>query len=124
MSESHDRDLGMNRRISRRDFLNGMAITAGAAIVPSDLWAMFGDDVPYRDQNSPGYYPPALTGLRGSHPGSFEVAHSVRDGDFWEKAGKPLETGEAYDLVIVGGGISGLSAAHYFRRRWARRRES
>jgi len=116
VSESQDRDLGMNRRISRRDFLNGMAITAGAALVPPHLWATFSDDNPYRDQNSPGYYPPALTGLRGSHQGSFEVAHSVRDGDFWEKAGKPLETGETYDLVIVGGGISGLSAAHYFRK--------
>ena len=116
MSESHDRDLGMNRRISRRDFLNGMAITAGAAIVPSGLWAMFGEDVPYRDQNSPDYYPPALTGLRGSHPGSFDAAHSLRDGTFWEQAGKPVDTGETYDLVVVGGGISGLSAAHFFRK--------
>jgi spermidine dehydrogenase len=67
-------------------------------------------------EKNPDYYPPALTGLRGSHVGSFEVAHSVRDGDFWEKAGKPIETGEPFDLVIVGAGISGLSAAHFFRK--------
>ncbi|HEY1449298.1 MAG TPA: NAD(P)-binding protein, partial [Caulobacteraceae bacterium] len=28
----------------------------------------------------------------------------------------PKDTGETYDLIIVGGGISGLSAAHFFRK--------
>jgi spermidine dehydrogenase len=67
-------------------------------------------------QNSPDYYPPALTGLRGSHVGSFEIAHSLRDGTFWDQAGKAADTGETYDLVVVGGGISGLSAAHFYRK--------
>src|SRR5207248_5075121 len=67
-------------------------------------------------EKSPNYYPPALTGLRGGHVGSFEAAHSVRDGDFWRKAGKPRETGESFDLIIVVGGISGLSSAHFFRK--------
>ena len=67
-------------------------------------------------QNSADYYPPALTGLRGSHPGSFDAAHALRDGTFWDTAGKPVETGETYDLVVVGGGISGLSAAHFYRK--------
>jgi spermidine dehydrogenase len=106
-----DKDLGMGRRITRRDFLNGMAVTAGAAMLPSDWLAA--SDLPV---NASGHYPPALTGLRGSHPGSFEAAHSLRDGTFWEHAGTPIATGETYDLVIVGGGISGLSAAHFFRK--------
>ena len=67
-------------------------------------------------QDRPGYYPPTLNGMRGSHPGAFEVAHSLRDGTFWEKAGKPVETGEEYDLVVVGGGISGLAAAYFYRK--------
>src|ERR1700693_4477554 len=103
----------MTRKITRRDFLTGVALALAAAIAPSPLFAAFA----HADtENSAAYYPPALTGLRGSHPGSFETAHSLRDGTFWNQAGKSTETGETYDLVVVGGGISGLSAAHYFRK--------
>jgi spermidine dehydrogenase len=112
MADLTDRELGMSRNITRRDFLNGVAVTAGAALMPLHLLAA--SDV--NPQNSPNYYPPALTGLRGSHPGSFETAHSLRDGTFWGTAGTPLDTGETYDLIVVGGGISGLSAAHFYRK--------
>ena len=89
-------------------------MAVGAAALPaSALAAPQAESAP---ETSPAYYPPALTGLRGSHPGSFETAHSLRDGTFWEMAGKPSDTGESYDLVVVGGGISGLSAAHFFRK--------
>ncbi len=109
MDDAKRRDLGMGSDISRRDFLNGMALTIGAAMVPPSLLGA----------HSPGtneYYPPALTGLRGAHVGSFEVAHEVRDGTFWKKAGEPQLLNEKYDLIIVGGGISGLSAAHFYRQ--------
>jgi spermidine dehydrogenase len=104
----------MGAKITRRDFLNGVALTAGAAIIPPEMWALAAADL--ESQNAPGYYPPAKVGLRGSHDGSFETMHKVRDGAFWDEAPKPIETGESYDLVIVGGGISGLAAAHYFRK--------
>ena len=104
----------MNRSITRRDFLNGVALTVGAAILPS--YSLDAFHLQTDPEKSPNYYPPGLTGLRGSHPGSFEAAHSLRDGTFWDQAGQPLDTGETYDLVVVGGGISGLSAAHYFRQ--------
>jgi len=111
-----DRELGMGAKITRRDFLNGVALTAGAAVIPGEMWAAAATDFQSEAQSAPGYYPPAKTGLRGSHVGSFETMHKVRDGVFWEDAPKPVDTGESYDLVIVGGGISGLAAAHFFRK--------
>src|SRR6266851_4074917 len=112
MSHPQDRELGMKRKITRRDFLNGVRITASAAMLPPHLFGAF--DQPA--EKSANYYPPELTGLRGSHPGSFDAAHSLRDGTFWEQAGTLVNADEKYDLVIVGGGISGLSAAHFFRK--------
>ncbi|HWZ98591.1 MAG TPA: NAD(P)-binding protein [Candidatus Dormibacteraeota bacterium] len=117
MSKDRDRELGMDRTITRRDFLNGVAIGTGSvaaeSLLPSLAWAESSSDI--APQDKPGYYPPTLTGLRGSHPGSFEDAHKLRDGNFWKSADKPADTGEAYDLIIVGGGISGLAVAYFWR---------
>lgn len=110
---ARDRELGMQRAISRRDFLNGVALGgASALLLPRWLLAL------ERGEAAPtGPYPPALTGLRGSHEGSYEVAHALKDGSFWKTAGEPLDTGERYDLVVVGAGLSGLSAARFYRQR-------
>ena len=103
-----DKDLGMGARITRRDFLDGVLISAAAAALPAagPLGA---------PQDAPGYYPPALSGMRGSHPGSFEAAHALRDGSFWDSVGPPTGAEETYDLVIVGAGMSGLAAAYFYR---------
>jgi spermidine dehydrogenase len=100
-------------RLARRDFLNGVALAVGGALLsPSGALGLGLDE----SARSSHLYPPALTGLRGSHDGSFEVAHALRDGSFWTSAGQPTDTGERYDLVVVGAGISGLAAAWYFRK--------
>jgi spermidine dehydrogenase len=112
--QSPDRDLGEHRPIQRRDFLQG-ALVAAATTLSGPLLTAYAADSP-EAQNAAGYYPPALTGLRGSHPGSFEDAHALRDG---RQPGTATDTGESYDLVVVGGGISGLSAAHFFGARSA-----
>jgi spermidine dehydrogenase len=67
-------------------------------------------------EKAPGYYPPALTGMRGNHDGTFTYAHQLRDGKRWDAAGGAAKTGESYDLVVVGGGISGLAAAYFYRK--------
>ena len=106
---ANNRDLGMDREITRRDFVNGVSLgVAGAALLPQ--WAAAQEFAP---EQSPGYYPPALTGMRGDHPGSFEVAHQLRDSRKVDLS-SVTHTNETYDLVIVGGGISGLGAAYYF----------
>ncbi len=112
-----DRELGMGRAITRRDFLNGIAIGAGSTLASAWLPGLtLAAETPAFPQDVSGYNPPALTGMRGSHPGSFEVAHALRDGKFWETAGKPVDTHEVYDLIVVGAGMSGLAAAYFYRR--------
>ena len=106
-----DSELGMQRRITRRDFLNGFSIAVGASLaVPTSVWS---DVFAPTAQENPVYYPPAKTGMRGSHDGSWEVAHALRDGKKWPAATPDSET---YDLIIAGGGISGLAAAYFYRQ--------
>jgi spermidine dehydrogenase len=110
---TRDRLLGMDQPITRRDFLNGIALGATAAATASASAPLFAATLPDpAAQDAAGYYPPLLTGMRGSHPGSFEDAHALRDGQTWPAA---TDTGEDYDLIVVGGGISGLAAAHFYR---------
>ena len=68
--------------------------------------------IEYRDGST---YPPGRTGMRGSHPGSFDVAHAIRDGEVFGIDG--IEPDDSVDLVVVGAGISGLAAAWFYRRR-------
>lgn len=100
-----DRELGMRCKITRRDLLQGMGIVAGASMLPHSM------RVPA--SSSPAY-PPGFTGMRGNHPGSWEIAHALaRNGvTQWGPSGKPDTTD--YDLVVVGAGISGLATAHFW----------
>jgi spermidine dehydrogenase len=89
--------------ITRRDFLNGVALAIAAGLTPAAQIAA-----------QPLRYPPALTGLRGQHDGAAELGHDIRDGKRFAIDSGPIEQG--YDLVVVGGGISGLAAAWFYRR--------
>ena len=109
MSKFSDRELGMDRSITRRDFLNGMAIGIGTLGAGHSAIAQ-------SEGVQSASYPPIRTGMRGSHAGSFEAVHALKDGTFWKDAAKPVNTHETYDLVVVGGGISGLAAAYFFRK--------
>jgi spermidine dehydrogenase len=114
-SDASDRELGMYRRITRRDFLDGAAMTVTGAVL-----GLRGAGDP-RTSESP-VYPPALAGLRGDQNHLFEHAHKLRDGKPWESLGALEEDKESYDLVVVGAGISGLAAAHFYRKHAGRAR--
>ena len=93
----------MADRITRREFIDGFAVSVAAGLLPAGL----------RAQGVPAFYPPATTGWRGSTPADLQTAHLVRDGKHYALDGLPVE--EQYPLVVIGAGIGGLAAAHYFR---------
>ncbi|MGL4320387.1 MAG: NAD(P)-binding protein [Paracoccaceae bacterium] len=103
----------MHRAITRRDFFDGVARTVAGAAALHVFGA--GQAAAFTPVTDPGY-PPASTGLQGQTEASRSVAHGMRDGTFWETAGDVVDTGEMYDLVVVGAGISGLAAAYLYRQ--------
>lgn len=119
-------ELGLHEPISRRDFIGGVA-TAGVAAagafgpVEAAARAATATGQPPLHSGAPDAgvptapYPPIRSGLRGQHPGSFEVAHEARDGRFAGSL-EAIDTGEHYDLVVVGAGISGLASALLYQR--------
>ena len=97
-------------KISRRDFLNGTQVAIGASLLSP--WSDVFGASPEHFALGADYYPPASSGLRGSHDGSWETMHARVTGKSWAHA----EPEENFDLVVVGGGISGLSAAHFYQK--------
>jgi spermidine dehydrogenase len=90
--------------ITRRDFLNGTAISIASGFLPSRLMAA---DAPY---------PPALTGMRGLTDQAYKTIHGLAlSGDKFDI--DKLEARETYDLVVVGAGLAGLTAAFAYRQR-------
>jgi spermidine dehydrogenase len=114
--EKDEKKLGMGCAIPRRDFLNGFAVAVGGSLLsPGTQWfEHFG--LPYSPlspQSNSNYYPPALTGMRGTTDAVMEVGHALRDGNTWSN---PTADSDSYDLIVVGGGISGLASAYFFRK--------
>ncbi|HEY0704787.1 MAG TPA: FAD/NAD(P)-binding protein [Candidatus Acidoferrales bacterium] len=106
----------MDRPIARRDFLNGFGIAVGGSLALGGTnWfeALGLPHSPFSAAANKDYYPPALTGLRGTTDAVMEVGHALRDGNPW---GAPTPDAETYDLIVVGGGLSGLSAAYFYRK--------
>ena len=109
-----DDRLGMHAPISRRDFLNGTLLASAGLVLgrhgqaptvsPADAWNGYGGVGDYAR----------------AHGNMYDVmttAHRMRDGEFERAIAGATDTGEMYDLVAVGGGISGLAAAVVFQRK-------
>lgn len=116
-----DHDLGMNCAITRRDFLDSAAKLIGGAVIASAN-GLAGETAPSGAHladvgpapAAPGTpYPPLLQGMRGFEDAAMNAGHAVRDAQAF---GPAEDTGESYDLVIVGAGMAGLSAAYFYRQ--------
>src|SRR5215470_17747834 len=137
--ETRDLELGMQRKITRRDFLDGVALAIGGAAFGGTIGlggAAVGAEGPAASTQALGgaggggikpplpealpAYPPALTGLRGDQDKVYEFAHRLRDGKAWDSLAAPEDEKDAYDLVVVGAGLSGLAAAYFYRKQRAR----
>src|SRR5436305_7341120 len=110
-SDGQAERLGMNEPISRRDFVNGTLVAGAglllhrrpsATLLPGDDWTGYGGIGDYATSN-------------GNTFNVIRVAHDMRDRKFEASVARAIDTGEMYDLIAVGGGISGLAAAVFFQ---------
>ena len=108
-----DLELGMDRSIARRDFLNGVAAVSLGSMLPvrGDAGA---PNLRGSNSTTADVYPPRRTGMRGNQPGSFDVSHQLGQEGRRDWGTVREATSDSYDLIVVGAGISGLSAAHFY----------
>ena len=107
------RRLGMDRQIDRRDFLNGVAIAVAGASAALGLAQTAAAQ--HSSTANPATYPPDRLGLRGNFPAAVSEFDAIRQGKYASFPVSDSEIREEYDLVIVGAGMSGLAAAHFWR---------
>src|SRR5260370_35555729 len=116
--EKKDRDLGMDREITRRDFLNGVAIGIGGTLMGSGiatetlLEAAALDE--FAPQKAPDYYPPVRQGMRGNHDGTFTFAHRLRAGEGVDSFGVRAHTCATYAAIVVCCVLIGLASSYSF----------
>src|SRR6188508_1737068 len=111
---SEDRDLGLDARITRKDFLNAALLGVGGALISAtspglvrmaeaaqntDDWTGFGGVGDYARSN-------------GNTKAVLDAAHKVRDRVYATLPRNTVDTGELYDVIVVGGGIAGLATAY------------
>jgi spermidine dehydrogenase len=114
-----DKSIGMDQNITRRDFLNSTLLASGSLLLnslsPSHLLAARAAEHPSNDWTGYGGVGD-YANSNGNTLGVLEAGHQIRDGAFESLPASVNDTGETYDCVVVGGGISGLAAALIFQR--------
>ncbi len=124
--DSTERELGLDQPITRRDFVNAVAVGAGAALLgrpgPAPAAALTATSTPApTSSEAPAEAFNGFPGVgdyarsNGNTWSVVQTAHKMRDGGF---AGSPaaVDSGESYDVVVIGGGFAGVGAAHHMMR--------
>ena len=121
MAKKKHFDSVLPNEISRRDFVNGTLVGFGAALLGPSLPAMASS------KKTAGIFSDPWTGLGGvgdygtsnGNVASVRVAaHLIRDGLTPQLMEQVEDTGEEYDMVIIGGGFSGIGAAYQFHNKY------
>ncbi len=119
---SEDRDLGLHTRITRKDFLNTTLLGVGGALLARAAPAWAFPDTPQAAPPAAGDTWTGYAGVgdyarsNGNTKPVLDAAHRVRDGVYTALPTGTIDTGELYDVVVVGGGIAGLAAAYTVAR--------
>ena len=120
MTSKYDKELGIDRAITRRDFLYGSSLLVGGALVGCSRDGGPDSNQEYSFEIGADWYGPGGIGdyasSHGNTPDLIRTAHEIRAGNFDQLETASISSEEEFDLVIVGGGFSGLSAAHHFHR--------
>lgn len=117
--------LGLESRITRRDFVGGTLLGAGAALLamraPGVLRAAGAQtlDVPLTGLGADWTGPGGIGDYAASNGNTHAVVnagHALRNGEYAGRIAGAADTGETYDLVIVGAGFAGMSAAYTYAK--------
>lgn len=111
-----DRDLGLDARITRKDFLNATLLGVGGMLVSSVAPAFARANDEHVTQGTDDWTGYAGVGdyarSNGNTKAVLDAAHRVRDGVYAKSIAAATDTGELYDVIVIGGGIAGLAAAY------------